>query len=94
MLASSSGDKLIKVWNITDGTLLHTLEGHVTTVLKVSWATLGSQLLSASADGLIKIWNYKKSICVNTLEAHDGRVWAMDFVESNLKLTKDQKVLK
>lgn len=84
MIASASGDKLIKVWSVVDGTLLHTLEGHITTVLKISWATLGSQLISASADGLIKVWNYKKSICFNTLEGHDGRIWAMDFCESSL----------
>ena len=82
VLASVAGDRLIKVWSIEDGSLLHTLEGHVSTVLKVSFATLGSQILSASADGLVKVWNYKKGLCMNTFEGHEGRVWAMDFAES------------
>lgn len=83
-MVSVSGDKLIKVWNIEDATLLHTLEGHVTSILKVSFATLGSQLITASADGLIKVWNYKKGLCVNTFEGHEGRIWSMDFCESKL----------
>lgn len=87
IIASASGDKLVKIWNIEDGTLLHTLEGHVSTVLKLSWATLGSQIISASADGLIKIWNYKKSICVNSFEGHEGRIWALDFRERTLAIT-------
>lgn len=84
VLASVSGDRIIKVWNIEDGSLLHSLEGHVAAVLKVSWATLGSQLISASADGLIKVWAYKKGLCMNSFEGHEGRVWALDFCESSL----------
>lgn len=85
MLASVSGDRLVKIWSIDDCSLLHTLEGHVTTILKLSWATLGSQLITASADGLIKVWNYKKAICMNTLEGHEGRIWAMDFCERSIE---------
>ena len=86
VVVTAGGDRLIKIWNIEDSTLLNTLEGHVTAVLKISFATIGSQLISASADGLVKVWNYKKNLCVNTFESHDGRVWAMDFLESSFRV--------
>ena len=46
LLASASGDCTIKVWNLTDGTCQNTLEGHLTSILKVQWICLGLQLIS------------------------------------------------
>ena len=46
LLASGSGDSLIKVWNLTDGTCLNTFEGHLSSVLKINWISLGLQIVS------------------------------------------------
>jgi len=76
-MASSSSDKTIKLWSLTDFTCLKTFEGHTNSVLRVSFITKGMQLISSSADGLLKVWTIKTTECVNTFDAHTEKVWAL-----------------
>ncbi|MBD2065985.1 tetratricopeptide repeat protein [Leptolyngbya sp. FACHB-671] len=61
ILASSSVDKTIKLWNLETGELLYTLEGHSSAVISVAFSPDGTTLASASnlavGDGNIKLWN-------------------------------------
>ena len=41
LLVSASGDKTIKVWNLTNSTCIATLQGHLTSLVKVSWLNAG-----------------------------------------------------
>jgi U3 small nucleolar RNA-associated protein 13 len=95
-LVSGSGDSTVKIWNLVgillkkkkifkDGECLYTLQGHVNSVLKVSFICESLQVLSGfynlikvGGDGLIKLWNYKKNICTTTIDKHQGKIWAMD----------------
>lgn len=52
-------------------------------MLRILWASLGSQIISCAADGEIRVWNYRKSTCMATFEAHDGKIWAFDNLEIN-----------
>ena len=81
-VASGSGDMLIKLWSMSDYSCLRTLEGHVSSVLRVHWVSAGQQILSSGSDGLIKLWVAKTSECVTTLDAHEDKVWALAVAES------------
>jgi WD40 repeat protein len=84
LIASGSSDSLVKIWNYENPeevSLLVTLQGHTSAVLKICWLLKGLQVASASADGVIKIWNIRKAVCMATYEHHEGRVWAMDVLE-------------
>ena len=56
-LASSAGDKLVKLWNARDGKFLRDLPGHASAVLAVSASPDGKFLASASADKTAILWN-------------------------------------
>ncbi|MDJ0501064.1 MAG: AAA family ATPase, partial [Nostocales cyanobacterium LE14-WE4] len=56
-LASGSGDKTIKIWDVTTGKVLNTLKGHEGYVLSVGFSPDGKQLASGSGDKTIKIWD-------------------------------------
>lgn len=87
LIASGSSDALVKIWNYDNPeevSLLATLQGHTSAVLKVCWLLKGLQIASASADGVIKIWNIRKAVCMATYEHHEGRVWAMDVLETGV----------
>ena len=64
-----------QVWSLTDFTCLRTLEGHVSSVLRVHWVSAGLQLLSSGSDGLVKLWSAKTAECVTTLDAHEALVY-------------------
>lgn len=49
---TSSGDKTIKIWAISDGSCLRTFEGHNSSVLRAAFLTRGTQLISCGKMGL------------------------------------------
>jgi U3 small nucleolar RNA-associated protein 13 len=61
LLVSASGDKTVKIWNLSGtGSCIATFSGHQTSLVKVGWINAGLQVVSASVDGNVKIWNVKK----------------------------------
>jgi U3 small nucleolar RNA-associated protein 13 len=85
MVVTGSGDKTVRIWNLTDYSCLRTFEGHVNSVLKVIWLpssragkdSRGVQVASAAGDGLVKVWDAQNSECAATLDNHIDRVWAL-----------------
>ncbi|GAA5899168.1 hypothetical protein JCM8208_003024 [Rhodotorula glutinis] len=76
-LATASGDRTVKLWNLNDFTCVKTFEGHSNSVLRVDFMTRGMQLATAASDGLVKVWNVKDEECVETLDNHEEKVWAL-----------------
>ena len=56
-LVSGSGDKMIKIWDVTTGKVLNTLKGHESSVRSVGFSPDGKQLASGSADNTIILWD-------------------------------------
>ncbi|KAI1391032.1 U3 small nucleolar RNA-associated protein [Hypoxylon trugodes] len=86
VVLTGSGDKTVKLWNLTDYTCLRTFEGHSNTVLKVVWLNIPpaeerskKPILCASAggDGLVKVWDVNSGENECTLDNHEDRVWAL-----------------
>lgn len=80
LLASSSQDKLIKIWDMSTGEVSLTLKGHDDTVSCLELYNENT-LLSGSWDSSIKIWDLKTGQLLNTLKGHVGSVicfWLMD----------------
>ncbi|KAJ6520095.1 U3 small nucleolar RNA-associated protein [Mycena sanguinolenta] len=77
VLATGSGDKTVKLWNLDDFTCVKTFEGHTNSVLRVDFLNLGMQLVSSGSDGLVKLWNVKDEECATTMDNHTDKVWAL-----------------
>ena len=56
MLASGSDDDTIRVWLVSDGTLLHELQGHSDDVSDVAFSPDGLLLASGSDDNTVRLW--------------------------------------
>jgi len=56
-IASSSRDRSLCLWDITNGTMLHRLLGHRHWVLWSTFSHDGKTLVSADQDGIVKIWH-------------------------------------
>ena len=79
LLASGSGDNVVRLWIPNTETLQATLHGHTASVLSVAFSSDGSLLASGSADGAIRIWNPDTETLQATLHGHTASVLSVAF---------------
>ena len=86
VILTGSGDKTIKLWNLSDYTCLRTFEGHSHNVIKVAWLKVPTEettskkrilFASAGADSLVKVWDANVGETECTLDNHEDRLWAL-----------------
>ncbi len=73
-LFSGSGDKTIKIWQLSSGQELRTLTGHHSGVTALAISPDGQTLVSGSADSTIKIWQLSTGQELHTLRGHSSYV--------------------
>lgn len=59
ILASSSSDNTIRLWNVSDGALIFKLTGHDDVVNSIVFNPVQEVLASASDDKTVRLWNVK-----------------------------------
>ncbi|MBR8827456.1 MAG: tetratricopeptide repeat protein [Gomphosphaeria aponina SAG 52.96 = DSM 107014] len=77
ILASSSYDYTIKIWDILTGNELHTLRGHIKDVETIAVSPDSKTIVSGSDDHNIKIWDILTGKELLTLSGHQGVVRAL-----------------
>ena len=82
LLASSSGDNTVRIWNLTTNTQKFSLQGHSSTVYGLKQIT-PSILASGSNDRKIKLWNITSGQLIRTLTNHTNTInWSVDLLNS------------
>ena len=79
-LATASADRMMKVFNVRDGTHVRLFEGHTHHVLDVAWRANGLQLATASADKSIKVWDFDRGEQIHTLLGAGKEITGVDFL--------------
>ncbi|KAK5711480.1 ribosome assembly, partial [Elasticomyces elasticus] len=59
-MVSGSGDSTARVWDCDTGTPKHTLKGHTSWVLAVSYSPNGAMIATGSMDNTVRLWDAKK----------------------------------
>ncbi|KAG6119709.1 hypothetical protein E4U13_007400 [Claviceps humidiphila] len=83
-LVSGSYDSFVRVWKISTGESLHTLEGHTQKVYSVVLDHKRNRCISGSMDSLVKIWDLATGTCLHTLEGHTLLVGLLDLRDERL----------
>ncbi len=55
-VASASGDKTVRVWEVATGQPLRVLEGHTSDVTRAAWSRDGEWIVSGSEDKSVRVW--------------------------------------
>jgi WD40 repeat protein len=63
---SGSADRTLRLWDPTDGSCLHTLEGDMGGVASTALSADASLALSGSTDATLKLWDVRTGDCVRT----------------------------
>ena len=74
---SGSDDRTLKVWDLEQGALLATLEGHGGWVMAVAVTPDGRRAVSGSDDRTLKVWDLEQGALLATLEGHGDGVTAV-----------------
>ncbi|KAF9182509.1 U3 small nucleolar RNA-associated protein 13 [Haplosporangium sp. Z 767] len=86
IFATGSQDKLAKIWNLQEGTLIGTCKGHKRGVWSVKFSPVDQCLATSSGDRTIKIWSLNDFSCLRTFEGHTNSILKVDFLTSGLQL--------
>jgi len=59
-LATTSGDRTVKLWDARNGAPYATLEGHTSSTWTPSFRPGSTELATMGSDGTVRIWNYEQ----------------------------------
>jgi WD40 repeat protein len=90
LLASSSLDETVRIWNLTTNTCEFILTGHTHWVYGLKQIT-PNILASGSEDGTIKLWNITTGKLIRTLTGHTEWIYrSVDLLNSQILVSGSQ----
>jgi DNA-binding beta-propeller fold protein YncE len=90
-LASGSGDKTIRLWDVATGAVLQTLQGHTDSVYRVAFSPNGKRLASGSRDNTVRLWDVATGAVLQTLQGHTGYLHGVAFSPNGKRLASGSR---
>lgn len=78
-LRSYSNKRKVRLWNLSTGKEMSTLEGHVDNVISVTFSSDGKTIASTSADMTIRLWETWTGTETHMLKGHEAAVSVATF---------------
>jgi U3 small nucleolar RNA-associated protein 13 len=75
----------MRLWSL-EGACLRLFEGHSASVLRIAFATFGTQLMTSGGDSLVKVWTVRTGECNTTLDKHSDKLWSIAVANNGEKI--------
>ncbi|MBI1761067.1 MAG: AAA-like domain-containing protein [Acidobacteria bacterium] len=85
-LATGSGDRTAKLWDVATGQELLTFKGHSDRVLSVAFSPDGKRLATGSSDRTVKLWDTATGQELLTLKEPAGQIISVAFSPDGTRL--------
>src|SRR5262249_2668483 len=79
LLASSSQDGTVRLWDVGTGKVRYILKGHIGEVDSVTFSPDGRTVASGCKDKSIKLWDAQTGQLRRTVLGHTGRIESLTF---------------
>ena len=86
LLASSSSDCLVNLWELKTGRCIYTLSEHPQEVWSIEFSPDGKTLASGCDDSLVRLWDVETGKCQQILCGHESEVLSVAFSSDGQKL--------
>ncbi|MBI1256995.1 MAG: XRE family transcriptional regulator [Chloroflexi bacterium] len=86
ILASASWDATVRLWEMPEGRLLHTLTGHPDRVGRVVWSPDGRTIATSGYGEIILLWDVEQAQYRATLQGHSEDVYQLAFTPDSRTL--------
>lgn len=71
-LATGAEDRVIRLWDIRERTVLHRFTGHEQDIYSLDYSPDGRFIASGSGDRTVRLWDIPRGECVHTFSIEDG----------------------
>jgi U3 small nucleolar RNA-associated protein 13 len=87
LLATSSADRTVRVWNVEKGYCTHNFKGHKTSIPRVIFHPMASRMevISCADDGQVRVWQLETGVC-HELDNHMGTVTGASFSNDGMTM--------
>lgn len=79
----------MKLWDVTTGSEMQSLEGHSDCVYSVAFSPDGQRVVSSSEDKTVKLWDVTTGSEVRSLEGHSDRDCSTASRKSDIRISVD-----
>lgn len=79
IIASSSWDKTVRLWDAGTGALLHTLEGSTNQSWSAAFSRDGQLIAAGSGDKHVRVWKVETGELIHTLGGFNGWIRSLAF---------------
>lgn len=79
--ATASSDSIIRIYNLSDGSLVGELHGHTKGISDIAFSPINANILaSCSDDFTIRLWSITKQKCIKIFKKHTYHVTTLKFI--------------